>query len=79
MKKKDRAYLAQVLFAARLSLILLVGVVILEIFLVITANMGAVWNNELRLFTLESIYLILVFLSAGTMILSVVNKKILFV
>lgn len=77
MMKKNKLHLAQVLFAARLSLILLIGITVLEIVLIITANMGAVWYNDLRRFTLESIYQILVFFSIVTTLVSVISHKII--
>ena len=77
MMKNNQLPLTKVLFAARLSLVLLIGATIMEIVLIITANMGAVWNSELRRFTLESVFLILVFLSVGTMIVSIISKKII--
>lgn len=73
---KNRPTIAFSIFAARLSLILLIGATVLEIVLMITANMGAVWYNELRRLLLESVFLVLVFLSVGTLIVSMMSRKI---
>lgn len=74
---KHKIPLAYTLFAARMSLILLIGATILEIVLMVTANMGAVWNNELRRIILETVFLVLVFFSVGTLIVSIISKRIL--
>lgn len=75
--KNKRVSFAYALFAARAIFLLIIAGILTEIILVVTANMGAVWNSELRKFLLEIIFIILILLSIATFVVNILNRRIM--
>ena len=75
--RENRLSILYILFVARLAFILLVGATLVEIILLITSNMGVVWSSMLRRVMLEIVFVLLIMISVGTFVSSIISKKIL--